>query len=87
MNFGPSVRQILEAGGDTDIALNAEVATVYSQSFKLVAGTAFSIWLKGAGTTVRMDVFLEQSYVLPRPKARQTRTGLCQRGIRRSSTI
>lgn len=65
MIAGPIVRQILESGDDVDIALNAEVATVYSKSFRLVQGTSFSVWLKAAGTTVRMDVFLEQSYALP----------------------
>lgn len=63
--FGPQIKQILESGGDIDIAVNAEVATVYSKSFRLVQGTAFSIWLKAAGTTPRMDVWLEQSYVEP----------------------
>ena len=62
---GPTPQQILESGDDVDIALNAEVATVYSKSFKLTNRTQFSIWLKAAGTTPRMDVFLEQSYVLP----------------------
>lgn len=63
--FGPNTKQILTAGDVAAIPIVSEVATIYTKSFRLVNCGSFSLWLKAAGTTVRLDIFLEQSFQLP----------------------
>ena len=65
MLFGPRPNQILASDDATVDIPCADATTVWSRSFSLQNGLQFSIWLKAAGTTPRLDVFLEQSYKLP----------------------
>lgn len=65
MKTGPHVNDILEFGGDLEIAI-ATTATVYSVSFKLVYGEYFGItYLATSDGTVSLTIELEQSWVLP----------------------
>ena len=62
---GPRDNIIYDANGVAAMPIGAHSATVYSKSFDLTLGENFAVVLKAAGTTINLQVQLEQSYQEP----------------------
>jgi len=64
--IGPSIVQVLEASGDSDIAVAGAAAVIYSASFNLKHAEYFSLaYIATSDGVVALVLQLEQSFQLP----------------------